>query len=778
MPSIGLNTGLKALLTSQAALDIVGHNVANANTAGYARQHLGVSAAGVLNVRGLAIGAGVNSDVVGRTVDSLLQSRIITQSSALAGLTSQIDVLSSVEALLGEPGDFGISSGLDSFFRSISQFSSSPTEPAMRSGMVQSAGSLASQFNELAVGLANLQSDTAHQVKFNVGEVNALAEQLVQLNGDIAELESTGIPANDLRDQRELALQQLAQHVNIGYTEGANGIVRVTVGGRLLVGESRSFAMESKVDQSGGVKLTIAGSEIPLSVSRGAISGLESLSQGFIPELQQKLDDYAYNLILEMNRVHSTGVPAAGGFSQLTSEHAVSDQDLDGERRDELVARAGLPFDVEAGALYVNVSNQNTGEMETHRVDIDPASTTVGNLLDELSAIPGLHAGLTGSGRLQINADGGVLFDFGARLDGSPDSVGSFGGGAASLGSQAGPFALTDGDTFDFTGPLGSFSVPVATADFHEISEATAAELAAVLNADANFQSNGLRARDVGGRLVVQTTVEGDIATFDMDGGTGAAALGWTAGTTLVGSNTSVSPTLSGSFTGDANDLYTFVPLGDGTIGTTPGLQVGVYDANGNLVSTLDVGEGYQPGTELEVGNGISAAFDFGHLSATEGDVFAADMLVDGDTTDVLVAFGLNGLFTGTDAASLSVRADLEDDPALLASSGNGASGDNGTLLALLDLAREGVDGLGGRGLNDAYSDLVGDVGFKLSNTSNAHDVETYLMSNLEQRREQISGVNVDEELVKMIEFEQSYQAASRYIQVVNDIHDDLMSIL
>ncbi len=778
MPSIGLHTGLKALLTSQAALDIVGHNVANANTAGYSRQNLGVSAAGVLNVRGLAIGAGVNSDFVGRTVDSLLQSRIVTQSSALAGLTAQIDVLSSVEALLGEPGGFGISSGLDSFFRSISEFSSSPTEPALRTGMVQSAGSLAGQFNELAVGLSNLQSDTAHQVKFNVGEVNALAEQLVQLNGDIAELESTGLPANDLRDQRELALQQLSQHVNIGYTEGANGILRVTVGGRLLVGESRSFKMQSEVDQAGGVTLTIDGSQIPLSVTKGAIAGLESLSQGFIPQLQQKLDDYARNLILEMNRVHSTGVPAAGGFSRLTSEHAVSDQDLDGDRRDELVDRAGLPFDVEAGALFVNVTNQNTGDLETYRIDVDPASTTVGDLLDGLSAIPGVHASLTGSGRLQIDADAGVLFDFGARLDASPDAIGSFGGGAATLGSQPGPFALSSGDTFDFTGPLGSFSVPVATADFHEISEATAAELAAVLNADANFQANGLRATDVGGRLVVQTTTSGDTATFDMDGGSGAAALGWTAGTTLVGSNTSVSPTLGGSFTGDANDEYTFVPLGDGTIGTTAGLQVGVYDADGNLVSTLDVGEGYQPGTELEVANGVTVAFDFGHLSATNGDVFAADMLVDGDTTDVLVAFGLNGLFTGTDAASMSVRAGLEDDPELLAASGNGAVGDNGTLLALLELAQGGVEGLGGRGLSDAYSDLVGDVGFKLSNTANAQEVETYLMSNLEQRREQISGVNVDEELVKMIEFEQSYQAASRFIQVVNDIHDDLMSIL
>ena len=299
-----------------------------------------------------------------------------------------------------------------------------------------------------------------------------------------------------------------------------------------------------------------------------------------------------------------------------------------------------------------------------------------------------------------------------------------------------------------------------------------------MLNADANFQANGLRASDVGGRLVVQTQTAGPTASFTLDGGSAISELGWTGGTMLTGKTTGVSPTLGGAYTGEVNDQYTFVPLGDGTIGTTPDLQVGVYDQHGNLISTLNVGEGYEPGTELEVEEGITVAFDFGELSATNGDVFAAEMVADSDTTDVLVAFGMNGLFTGTDAASMSVRAELETDPELVAASGNGAIGDNGTLLEMLELATSGVGGLGDRGFNDAYNDLVGNVGFKLSSTANSREVEGYLMSNLELRREQVSGVNIDEELVKMIEFEQNFQAASRYIQVVNDIHNDLLQII
>jgi flagellar hook-associated protein 1 FlgK len=779
MASLGLNIGLKALLTSQSALDIVGHNVANANTPGYSRQTLGVSAGGVLNLRGLSIGSGVHADIVNRTVDSLLQARLVSQSSSLARLDSQLDVMSSIEALLGEPGGRGLSAGLDSFFGSISEFSSSPADLVLRTGMVQSAGSLASQFNQMATGLGTLQSDTANQVQYNVGQANLIAKDLVELNGQISEIEAAGMPANDLRDQRQQALQQLAQHVDIGYTEGSNGIVRVTVGGRLLVGETRSFEMKSKVDQHGGVTLNIEGSQIPLNVARGAISGLESLSQGYIPGLQEKLDHYAQNLILEMNRIHSTGVPAAGGFTQLTAEHSVEDQDLDGQLRDELLANAGLPFDVSTGSLYVNITNDNTGATDTHRVDIDASSMTVGQFIDELNAIPGMNAGLNGSGKLQLNSNAGVKFDFGTRLDATPDEFGSFGGGAASLGSStSGPFALTNGDSFDFSGPLGAFSVSVSTADFHEISEATAEEVAAVLNADSNFQANGLRAVDVGGRLVVQTMTSGPTATFDVTGGSGSAALGWTAGTTVTGQSTSVNPTLSGGYSGANSDQFSFIPLGDGTIGTTPGLEVGVYDQNGLLITTLPVGEGYEPGTELEVGFGVSVSFDFGSLSATDGDVFSAQMLADSDTTDVLVAFGLNGLFTGTDATTIAVRSDLEDDPNLLAASGSGASGDNQVLLDMLGMQSKGVDGLDGRSFNEFYNDFVGDVGFKTASTSNSREVEGYLMQSLEMRREQVSGVNIDEELVKMIEFEQNFQAASRYIQVVNDIHNDLLQII
>ena len=57
-------------------------------------------------------------------------------------------------------------------------------------------------------------------------------------------------------------------------------------------------------------------------------------------------------------------------------------------------------------------------------------------------------------------------------------------------------------------------------------------------------------------------------------------------------------------------------------------------------------------------------------------------------------------------------------------------------------------------------------------------DVKEYVVASLDQRRAEISGVNVDEELVEMMRFEQSFAAASRYIQVINDLNDSLLALI
>lgn len=785
MSSIALNTGLRALLSSQFVLETIGHNIANANTLGYSRQRVHLAASLPLQVRGLLVGNGVDASSVQRSVDQLLGRRILNQVGVEGGLVAQLGGLSELEALFAEPAENGLGGLLDGFFSSLSDLSSTPDDPILRTGAVQGALGLTTQFNLIASSLGNIQRDTGDEIGTHVDEVNVLAEQIAQLNVQIGETEATGVTANDLSDERDRALRRLADLVDIQAVEGNNGSVRVLVAGNTLVSGSRSNSMSVVRDNSNQLALQIEGSTGYLPLSGGTIGGLLTLAEAHVPAIHTELDRLARSLVLEINRVHSTGVPAKGPFTLLTGDSELEDIDGDGRVADELLSNAGLPFDVASGELSVNVTNLESGAVVKHTLSISQSHTTVQDFLADLNGIPGLSADLDSSGRVRIVASAGSGFDFSRRIDPDPDEAGTFGGGRASLGtSLEGPFVLSDGDTLDLTVDAGgtpvAISIPFATADFGEISEASAEEIAAVINADPQALANGILATAVEGRLFVQTVGEGATSGFTLDGGDVATALGWSGlvGSTISGQDNAVDVAISGAYSGSGNDVFTFIANQDGTIGTTDGLVVDVYDSAGALVASLDVGQGYQPGTELTVADGVSVSFGLGEVSASHNDFFAVALVEDSDTSDILVALGLNSLFTGSSASDISVRSDIELDPSLLASSQSGSPGDTALLLELQEVEGRDLTGLSNQSLGEFYGALIADLGFQVATTTSALESNDVLLGNLEQRRDQISGVNLDEELIDLTRYEQAFAGAAQYITVVNQLGDELLNLI
>jgi len=182
-------------------------------------------------------------------------------------------------------------------------------------------------------------------------------------------------------------------------------------------------------------------------------------------------------------------------------------------------------------------------------------------------------------------------------------------------------------------------------------------------------------------------------------------------------------------------------------------------------------------GSPLEVADGVSVSFTGGEIRAAEGDVFTVDVIADSDTSDILVALGLNSLFQGVDASTIQVLESIQRDPGQLAASATGSVGDSGALRQMLDLQHTDVDGLGGS-FGEFYSTLVGGVGFEISSTRSAAEVEAFLVESLEERRQSIAGVNVDEELVNMLAFEQAFNAAAQFMQVVNQMQDEVLRLV
>lgn len=777
MGTLGSEIGLRALLASRTALETIGHNVSNANTPGYSRQRIELGTARPQNLRGLQLGSGVRADAVTRTVDELLNSRIVKQTSSLARLGAQLTEMTSVEALLDEPGGQGLGALLDELFASFSALSAHADDIVYRTGAVQGAVSLTNRIHQIVDESDQLQRDAQAKAGFLASDVNVKADRILKLNQEIRKIEATGAPANDLRDQRDQVVRELAELVDINVREDAAGIVRVQVDGQLLVGASNVHHMSVEAGDGGSLTLRLEGALRPVEPRGGELAGIVSFARSFVNDLRTELDAYARGLVLEFNRIHSTGVGLAGGFKTLTGQSQVPDPDGDGDRLDTLLGSTDFELPVQQGELFLTIVDDESGELRQVRIPVDPSRDSVGAFLERLDGQPELAASLDAFGRVSIVAESGKTFHFGRPLDTRPDEAGTFGGGRASVttGSSA-PVTLPPGGTLLLQGPSSAFAVVFDPADFENIAAARAEEIAAVINQDPGAIANSIRAVVTGGRVALQTSGAGSSESFTINGGTALTALGLDAGV-YTGQDVAVSVTAGGEYTGSVNRRWTFEPSGDGSIGSTPGLTILVRDELGGLVSTLEVGDTYSSGAALQVADGVTVSFTGGEVSASEGDVFTLDVIADSDTSDVLVALGLNGIFQGTDAATIQVLEAIQRDPAKLGASSSGAVGDTGALRDLLALQHRQVEGLG-TSFGEFYSTLVGGIGFEISSTRSAAEVETFLVESLEERRQAAAGVNVDEELVNMLAFEQAYSAAAQFMQVVNQMQDEILSLI
>jgi flagellar hook-associated protein 1 FlgK len=96
----------------------------------------------------------------------------------------------------------------------------------------------------------------------------------------------------------------------------------------------------------------------------------------------------------------------------------------------------------------------------------------------------------------------------------------------------------------------------------------------------------------------------------------------------------------------------------------------------------------------------------------------------------------------------------------------------------MVSLQEKSLTAISGNTLGQYYGDIVGGVGFDISGAQNSLEVESFLLESLDARRDQVSGVNLDEELVNIIEYEQAFAAAAQFIQVVNQLNDEILSLI
>ena len=210
-----------ALFTARSALQVVSHNIANAETVGYYRQYAEQRASRPLatyNSKGM-VGTGSEVYGIGQIRSLYLDKKYWTERGVLGEHTAKKHQLNMLEATFNELSGTGISGNFDSFFAKMQDLVTNAPDGTHRNNAVKTAESLAIFVNGVASSLRSQQKDANTEVATVVKAINNLGTQIASLSERIAKYEIDGSQANDLRDRRAVLIDELSLYVNVQVEE-------------------------------------------------------------------------------------------------------------------------------------------------------------------------------------------------------------------------------------------------------------------------------------------------------------------------------------------------------------------------------------------------------------------------------------------------------------------------------------------------------------------------------------------------------------------------------
>jgi len=401
-----LDIGRNGLFTAQVQLDVAGHNISNVNTDGFSRQRVDVSTRQP-NVRPFgAIGRGPFIAGVERIRDPALDAVFRQQAQGLGAADAENFFFARIEDIFQEPSDTGLSSRLNFFFDAMSQFADNVESLPARQNVMSEAIALAGSLNEVDDRIRNLQTNANDEVVNIVDEINSLADRIAELNGTIRQIEGTGRAANDLRDRRDLLLDELAQLVNITYREQGDGRVTVLLGGEELVVGNSARLLQTAVDPTVNpdrpdfVGVQFENSLNDAIITSGELFGTLRIRDEELTDLDARFDAIAAAIVQSVNNIQAQGVGLANQNTPLVNRNAVDSVFAP-------IGSTGLPFDISDGSFDLVAYDANTGDVvETLTINVDPDITSLDDIASAIRSTSSFTALTSPGGTITIDAVG------------------------------------------------------------------------------------------------------------------------------------------------------------------------------------------------------------------------------------------------------------------------------------------------------------------------------------------------------------------------------------
>ncbi len=261
MPLFGsLYIGASGLQTSQNTLNTTAHNMANTDTKGYTRQQILLGTRSYINLSSSAsaisyqqYGLGVVYSQTRQVRDVFLDKTYRKETGRCSFYEVNTKVIEEIEDLFGEFQGVEFSAALENLWTAMEELVKSPCDMTNQNMFVSRCDQFLTKALRVYDGLCEQQDNLNAQVEKTVEKINEYGEQLVAINKKIMRLETGDTEhANDLRDQRNLILDELAKLGKIQYEEDFNGVVSVKFEGVDFVTSDLVNTIELHTDKETG----------------------------------------------------------------------------------------------------------------------------------------------------------------------------------------------------------------------------------------------------------------------------------------------------------------------------------------------------------------------------------------------------------------------------------------------------------------------------------------------------------------------------------------------
>ncbi len=326
-----LATSLSGVNVTQQALSVIAGNIANADTPGYVTENLTQSELSTVG----APGSGVQTEGVNRDLNTLLQSQLWTETSGGSYADAAAQFYQQLQSIYGTPGASSSIDGIfNSFTTALQALAAAPSSYSNQAAVVSAAQAVAQNLNAMTTSIQQLRTQAEQGIATDVSTVNTALQQVATINQQLEGASADSASAS-LEDQRDQAITQIAQLMNIRVVQEPNNQISVFTGTgmQLVAGVQASqldftdagtlsptalWSADASQDGAGTITLVSPGGATTDLVATGAIQSGQigaylQMRDRILPQAQNQLDEMASQMAQALSNQTTSGTPVTSG---------------------------------------------------------------------------------------------------------------------------------------------------------------------------------------------------------------------------------------------------------------------------------------------------------------------------------------------------------------------------------------------------------------------------------------------------------------------------------